>query len=71
MKCSSSEAIYSKLNHKLEKYCKIVSMAFDVALPGFVLPRAMHSFYMYFASNLGGDAFELPVPMPYDFYKFL
>lgn len=54
--------MYIEMNYKVENFCKIVNVAFDMAVPGVILPKAMYSFYMYFCTNLEGDAFESPLP---------
>lgn len=39
-----------------------------VAVPGFVLPKALWCFFLYYTTDLGPDAFELPFPTWYDLF---
>lgn len=50
----------------VELICKIIYIFMvKVFVPCFVCPRAMISFYLYFSTDLGCDAFDLPIPTWY------
>lgn len=63
LKCSPLKAMYINTNESTEKYCKILNFIFDLAPPGVNLPTAIYSFYMYYTTDLGGDAFKLSLPL--------
>lgn len=55
---------YGKANQCVESLSEIAYYTMvRVSLPGFVLPKAMFSFYQYFFTDVGNDAFELSLPM--------
>lgn len=57
-----------KTNHLVEKYSEIGVFAMkNVIAPSFVLPKAIYSFFVYFTSDLGNDALNLPLPAWYVF----
>lgn len=55
--------MYEQTNRLTEKICKFmyVFMVYAAA-PFFILPKAFYSFIMYFTTDLGNGAFELPIP---------
>lgn len=60
----ASEAIYEKTNQIVEKYSEIGIFALkNVIAPSFIHPKAIVSFFIYFYTDLGNDAFNLPIPM--------
>ena len=55
--------MYKKTNQLVEKWCKIAYLIIvKMVGPSCVLPKAMVCFFMYFTTDLGSDAFELPIP---------
>lgn len=58
-----SEAIYIKISHQVELLSKIVYFSVvNIFLPAFLLPLAILSYFRYFFTDLGNDAFMLTVP---------
>lgn len=56
--------IYEKTNKTAEKLCKIIYfICAKVSIPGSVLPKALACFFIYFTTDLGNEAFELPMPL--------
>lgn len=63
-KCEKSTAMYEKTNQLMEKISKIVYFFIVfVCVPGFVIPKICVSYFNYFTTNLGNDAFELSEPI--------
>lgn len=59
-----SAKIYIKTHGLVEKLCKIMYFVIvNVTVPGFILPKAFICFVVYFTTNSGSDAFELPLPI--------
>lgn len=55
--------MYEKTNQSAEKISKLIELAIVyVSLPGFILPKTIYSYFMYFTSDLGADAFVLSIP---------
>lgn len=55
--------MYEKTNRFTENISKIIqTVVVHISVPGFVLPKAFYSYFMYFTTELGADAFELPIP---------
>lgn len=66
LQCEKSRAMYDRINNLMEKLSKIAYFAiFGVSIPGFVIPKAILSYIKYYTTNLGGDAFDLSIPMWY------
>lgn len=64
LKYPSSKAIYSKSNQQAEKLCQIIHFAFTkVTIHCTMLPKFITSFVVYFTTDLGREAFELPLLM--------
>lgn len=60
----SSKAIYVKVVNQVEKLRRFIHFAFlKVTLPCIVLPKNIFCFYIYFTTDAGNDAFELPLPI--------
>lgn len=58
---------YSNLNDKIEKWSNILySALIKVSVPGILLPNFISSYYLYFSSDLGSEAFGLPYLFWYD-----
>lgn len=59
----SSRAMYEKGNRIIEKSSKIIYFAaIKLGVPGFLLPKAILSYFTYFSTDAGSEAFELPLP---------
>lgn len=60
----TSNAIYEETNRLVEKSTKngFFILKYVIA-PIFVLPKAIVCFSIYFTTDLGNNAFELPVPI--------
>lgn len=66
LQCKESRAMYEKDIHLIEEVSKIVYFAIvGVTVPGLVIPKAILSYFNYYTTNLGGDAFDLSIPMWY------
>lgn len=60
----TSKAICRKTNHRVEKISKVCVFAMEnVMVPCFIIPKTIRSFFIYFSTDLGRDAFDLPIPM--------
>lgn len=58
---------YENLNEKIEKWSNILYSVFiKVSVPGLLLPNFILSYYSYFSTDLGSEAFGLPYPFWYD-----
>lgn len=54
-------AMYKKINQTIERYSEIVAISWIVVIiPLVIVPVVIHSFFMYFTTDLGTEAFELP-----------
>lgn len=63
LRCVTSRSMYEKINHRMEKLSKIVYFGVvGVTVPGFIIPKALVSYFKYFTTDLGADAFDLPMP---------
>lgn len=59
-----SKAICEKTNELVENLSKVVIFACKYGLgPCIVTPKVIVSFFMYFTTDAGNDAFDLPIPM--------
>ena len=64
-----SKTIYKKTDQKLQKWHKILNIVMVKVPPVLAnIPMFIISFYTYFTTDLGRDAFELPCPawFPFD-----
>lgn len=62
LKYARSRAIYEDTNRQLEKLSGILYVAFVKVLPQLMIwPTFALSYVKYFATDLGADAFELPL----------
>lgn len=60
----ASMDIYIKTDKLVEKLTKIMYFLLTrVSAPSFVLPKFFASFFLYFTTDTGNNAFELPLPM--------
>lgn len=63
MKYPRSKVMCEKTNRLAEKISKLIQFVIvDVSVVGFVLPIGIYSYFIYFTTELGADAFELPIP---------
>lgn len=66
LECVESRAMYEETNYLMEKIGKIVYITVVcVTVPGFVIPKAIVSYYRYYIINMGNDAFVLSIPTWY------
>lgn len=57
----ASKVIYTKVNSKLVKWSEWFYFAnMKVTLPAFTFPNLIKSFFIYFTTDVGADAFQLP-----------
>lgn len=57
------KALYSKMNGRVENWSKIINLILAKIVPiCLTLPNAIFSFFNYFATDLGNDAFVLTIP---------
>lgn len=62
--CPASQQLYTETNQLVEKFTKIMYIVIVyMTMPCILLPKSIHSFYIYFTTDLGADAFELAFPM--------
>lgn len=58
------KTLYERTNQLAEKCSEIVYfLIVSVSVPGFVLPKAILSYFLYFTTDLGSEAFETPIPI--------
>lgn len=63
LKYPRAKATYQCANQQTEKVCNFLyTFCVCVIVPGFVSPKAIYSFFVYFSTDLGPNAFELPFP---------
>lgn len=59
----TSKRIYDETNEKIEKFTKTIYFVYiRLTIPGVVLPTAIISYFNYFTTDMGNDAFRLPFP---------
>lgn len=64
LKYSASEEIFRKANRFEKKWSKIINFVIFKLTPAFaLLPWCIYVYFLYFTTDLGTDAFELPYPM--------
>lgn len=62
LECSSSKAIVCDTNRLVERWCEVGEFVFVKVSPiGLVFPRVLVSYIVYFATDAGNEAFELPL----------
>lgn len=62
-KSAVSQAIYEKTNRFVEILSgTIYAIGLKLLLPIFVMPKAILSYFIYFTTDAGRAAFELPIP---------
>lgn len=60
----ASKMIYDKIIENVDKYSRFIHFVLlKITVPCFVLPKYIVCFYLYFATDRGNDAFELPLPV--------
>lgn len=64
LKTPKSKQICEQTHQLVEKYTEIGLFLIRIVItPCFVLPKAIVSFFAYFTTDLGSDAFKLPAAM--------
>lgn len=64
-----SKRLYNETDRLVENISRIIQFAILYASPvGFVLPKGLLSFSLYFTTDLENDAFDLSLPLLWDFY---
>lgn len=59
-----TQAIYEKTNQQVEKWCKIGYILMAKITPmGWILPKVIINYSVYFCTNAGNEAFDLPLLM--------
>lgn len=60
----AAAAIYAKTHQLIEKLCEILYIVIAQATPAiWIVPKCFGSLFFYLTTDLGNDAFELPLPM--------
>lgn len=60
----TSRAMYEETNRLVEELSETIYFAATkLALPSFLLPKVFASYLIYFTTNAGNDAFDLPISM--------
>lgn len=58
--------MYAETNRKIEKWTEIIAFAMVKVTPVcWISPKAIISFVLYFATDMGNNAFALPIAMWY------
>lgn len=66
-----ARAILEETNEFIEKWSKIGLFFFKrMAIPCYILPKVAVSFFIYFTTDAGGDAFHLPFSMWWVFKRW-
>lgn len=66
VKYSESKAIYKEANRLTEKWIKLVYVLIvKVSIQCFVIPEIFITFFIYFTTDVGNDAFVLLLPLWY------
>lgn len=56
--------MYEKANQLAETWSKMIDFAIvHVSVPTIIFPKAIVSFFIYYTTEAGPDAFELPIPV--------
>lgn len=64
MENSACNFEFEEANQRVKNLSEMISLiAFKVIPIGSVTPSFLGSFFVYFSTDKGNDAFELPVPM--------
>lgn len=59
-----TKRIFEKAAEQVENWSKVITLVWQKIAPVCgVMSRFVPSFFFYFVTGLGEDAFELPVPM--------
>lgn len=60
----TSKVIYVETDQRVEKICQILDVVMVHVLPQCLIwPTFVMSFVIYFTTNFGSDAFQLPIPL--------
>lgn len=69
LKDPASKAVHEETNRRVEKISRILHVATGVVCPQFVVwPKFLGCFAIYFTTDVGSEAFELPFPMWYAYF---
>ena len=64
LKYPASKVMHEEANDFVEKLSEIICfIMIKLGVPTFILPKVIYSFFVYFTTDAGGDAFELPYPV--------
>lgn len=56
--------MYEEINEFIEKWSKHVFVIFEKTIVTIlIMPTALKCYFMYFTTDSGAEAFELPMPM--------
>lgn len=53
--------LYERFDQLSEKMSKIIHLGLLLGASSFVIPKAFYCYFIYYTSNSGSAAFELPV----------
>lgn len=58
----TSKAIYKRTGRLVEKLTRIIHFAIAIVSPVcYIFPKTFITYFMFFATDLGNEAFELPL----------
>lgn len=63
LKYSASKSIFNEAKQLADKLNEILFFLLVQITPACGFPWVIYTFFMYFVTDLGSDAFELPLPM--------
>lgn len=64
----ASKELYEKTSHRIETLSRVAFLVMvKLSVPGFILPMAFVSYFKYFTTDLGPNAFDLLIPAWYVF----
>lgn len=71
MKCSDAVSLHLKTSAKINKLANVLFFVYiKVTWPGVILPPLVMSYYKYYTTDMGLDAFHLPFYMWYELVRF-
>lgn len=71
LKSPASKANYAEIDLQTQKWTKIIHFVFiKVFLYAIVFQKLIFCFYLYYATDLGSEAFELPFPFWYILWNY-
>lgn len=64
LKYTAAKQEYERSNRLVDKWCKIAYVVIEkIFIPSVILPKAIFCFFVYFSTDLGNKAFDLPIPI--------